>query len=56
LLGELQRGVGEHGVLAVEQLGVEMLEQRQHHPALGAEVIVDLAERHAGRRSHIARG
>ena len=54
LLRELERRVAEQGVLAIEQLRVEILEQRQHHPLLGAEVIVDLAQRHAGRRRHVA--
>jgi len=44
------RSLAEQGILAVEQLCVQILEQRQHHPLLGAEVIVDLAQRHAGAR------
>ena len=54
LLRKLERRVAEQRVLPIEQLGVEILEQRQHHPLLGAEVIVDLAQRHAGRRGHVA--
>ena len=54
LLRKLERRIAEQRVLAIEQLGVEILEQRQHHPLLGAEVIVDLAERHAGRRRDVA--
>ena len=53
LLRQLESGVAEHGVLTVEQLRVQILEQRQHHPLLGAEVIVDLAQRHAGGCRHI---
>ena len=38
----------EQPVLPVEQLGIEILEQLQHQVLLGAEMIVNLAERHAG--------
>ena len=56
LLGEVERRVAEEVRLASEQLRIEMLEQREHEPLLRAEVIVDLAQRHAGRSGHLARG
>src|SRR5262249_13637800 len=41
--------------VAIEPPGIQVVEQLEHQPVLGAEVIVDLAQRHAGRLGHIAR-
>src|SRR5258707_1185683 len=38
MFGDATLKLSEHRVLPVEQLRVEILEQRQHHPLFGAEV------------------
>ena len=55
LLREFECGVAEQRGLPIKQLRVEVFEERQHHPLLGAEVIVNLTERHAGCRGHVPR-
>src|SRR5262249_10017392 len=50
---KLEGSVAKHSALPLEQLSVQILEERQHHPLLGAKVIVDLAQRHASGGGHV---
>ena len=56
MANEAGLGVAVERLLPLEQLRVEVLEESEHQPLLGAEVVVDLAERNPGHRSHLAGG